>query len=142
MSFKTALILGLICQSIGLMLFGPESYFLYGGLMTHWNKLAPYPRVTMYSLMWIVVMPVIWQSLAIWRKTLVPPYLGNGMPITICSLVLHSLSLLLLLSVAGCVLTAENSSDTIAIAHNTTYTYTYSARLLPSILSKTPTHGA
>ena len=77
-SFKTALILGLTCQSIGLMLFGPEYYVLYGGLMDDWTRLAPYPQVTMYSLMWIVVTPVIWQSLAIWQKTLVPPYLGPG----------------------------------------------------------------
>ncbi|DBA95223.1 TPA: Na+/Pi symporter, variant 2 [Trebouxia sp. C0006] len=30
----------------------------------------------MYSLMWIVATPVIWQALAVWQKTIVPPYLG------------------------------------------------------------------
>lgn len=33
----------------------------------------------MYALMWMVIVPVIWQLLAIWHKTLVPPYLGLGM---------------------------------------------------------------
>ncbi len=76
--FKTALVLGVICQSLGVLIFGAEEYTVYGGLQDQSKKLAPCPRVTMYSLMWIVVTPVIWQALAIWQKTLVPAYLGTG----------------------------------------------------------------
>ena len=76
--FKIALVLGVICQSLGVLVFGPEEYNLYGGLLDQSKKLAPYPRVTLYSLMWIVLTPVIWQALAIWQKTLVPAYLGTG----------------------------------------------------------------
>ena len=76
--FKIALVLGVICQSLGVLVFGPEEHSLYGGLLDQSNKLAPYPGVTLYSLMWIVVTPVIWQALAIWQKTLVPAYLGTG----------------------------------------------------------------
>ncbi|KAL0031297.1 hypothetical protein WJX79_001595 [Trebouxia sp. C0005] len=75
--FKIALVLGVICQSLGVLVFGPEEYNLYGGLLDQSKKLAPYPRVTLYSLMWIVLTPVIWQALAIWQKTLVPAYLGT-----------------------------------------------------------------
>ena len=76
--FKVALVLGVICQSLGVLVFGPEEYIVYGGLLDESNKLAPYPREAMYSLMWIVVTPVIWQALSIWQKTLVPAYLGTG----------------------------------------------------------------
>ncbi|KAL0049305.1 hypothetical protein WJX82_010880 [Trebouxia sp. C0006] len=75
--FKVALVLGVICQSLGVLVFGPEEYIVYGGLLDESNKLAPYPREAMYSLMWIVVTPVIWQALSIWQKTLVPAYLGT-----------------------------------------------------------------
>jgi len=76
--FKIALVLGVICQSLGVLVFGPEEYIVYGGLLDQSNKLAPHPREAMYSLMWIVVTPVIWQALSIWQKTLVPAYLGTG----------------------------------------------------------------
>ena len=77
-SMRTALILGVICQCLGNILFGPEEYTVYGGFIDSWHKLAPYPGLTLYSLMWIVFTPVIWQALAIWQKTLVPAYLGAG----------------------------------------------------------------
>ena len=65
------------CQSLGIILFGSGAYALYGGYIDQYNQLSPQPSLTMYSLMWIVVTPVIWQSLAIWQKTLVPAYLGT-----------------------------------------------------------------
>ena len=76
--YKAALILALIFQSLGAIVFGPEAYTVNGGLLVQWNKLAPYPGVTMYSLMWIVVTPVVWQALAIRQKTLLPAYLMTG----------------------------------------------------------------
>ncbi|KAL0049121.1 hypothetical protein WJX82_007032 [Trebouxia sp. C0006] len=74
--YRTALVLGLICQSLGLIVFGPEGYPVFGGFIDQTSKFAAYPRLTMYSLMWIVATPVIWQALAVWQKTIVPPYLG------------------------------------------------------------------
>jgi len=76
--YRTALVLGLICQSLGLIVFGPEGYPVFGGFIDQTSKFATYPRLTMYSLMWIVATPVIWQALAVWQKTIVPPYLGVG----------------------------------------------------------------
>jgi len=76
--YRTALVLGLICQSLGLIVFGPEGYPVFGGFIDQRSKFATYPRLTMYSLMWIVATPVIWQALAVWQRTIVPPYLGVG----------------------------------------------------------------
>ena len=78
MTYRTALILGLICQSIGVLAFGPLAYPAYGGFLTQQNMLELYPGLCMYAMMWIVVTPVIWQALAIWQVVLVPAYLGTG----------------------------------------------------------------
>ncbi len=78
MNYKTALVAGLICQGAGVLAFGPEAYTVCGGYIDQWQKLAPYPRLTMYALVWIVFTPIVWQSLAVWQKTIVPPYLGTG----------------------------------------------------------------
>lgn len=77
--YRIALLLGLICHSLGLIVFGPEAYPVFGGYIDQRSNFATYPRLTMYSLMWIVVTPVIWQALAVWQRTIVPPYLGVGM---------------------------------------------------------------
>lgn len=77
-SYRTALVLGLICQSLGLIVFGPEAYRVLGGYIDQRSKFATYPWLTMYSLMWIVTTPVIWQALAVRQRTTVPPYLGVG----------------------------------------------------------------
>ena len=77
-SYRTALILGVICQSAGALAFGSEKYTVFGDLLQQWTKLEPYPRLTAYSLMWIVAVPVVWQVLAVWQAVPVPAYLGTG----------------------------------------------------------------
>ena len=77
-SYRTALILGVICQSVGALAFGAEEYTVFGDLLQQWTKLEPYPRLTVYALMWIVSVPVVWQVLAVWQAVLVPAYLGTG----------------------------------------------------------------
>ena len=77
-SYRTALILGVICQSAGALAFGAEKYTVFGDLLQQWTKLEPYPRLTAYSLMWIVAVPVVWQVLAVWQAVPVPAYLGTG----------------------------------------------------------------
>ena len=51
---------------------------LFGDLLQQWTKLEPYPRLTAYSLVWIVAVPVVWQVLAVWQAVPVPAYLGTG----------------------------------------------------------------
>ena len=77
-SYRTALILGVICQSAGALAFGAEKYTVFGDLLQQWTKLEPYPRLTAYALMWIVAVPVVWQVLAVWQAVPVPAYLGTG----------------------------------------------------------------
>ena len=77
-SYRTALILGVICQSAGALAFGAVKYTVFGHLLQQWTKLEPYPRLTAYSLMWIVAVPVVWQVLAVWQAVPVPAYLGTG----------------------------------------------------------------
>ncbi|DBA97694.1 TPA: hypothetical protein ACH3X3_012582 [Trebouxia sp. C0006] len=76
-SHRTALILGVICQSAGALAFGAVKYTVFGDLLQQWTKLESYPRLTAYSLMWIVAVPVVWQVLAVWQAVPVPAYLGT-----------------------------------------------------------------
>lgn len=78
LSCRTALVVGLICQSAGVLAFGPGAYTVYSGYLDHWEMVEPYPRLTMYTLMWMVVTPVIWEALAIWQMILLPAHLGLG----------------------------------------------------------------
>ncbi len=78
LSYRTALILGVICQSAGALAFGAEKYPVFGDLLQQWTKLEPYPRLTAYALMWIVAVPLVWQVLAVWQAVPVPAYLGTG----------------------------------------------------------------
>ncbi len=77
-TYRTAVILGLICQSAGMLAFSPSTYTVYDGFLAHWDMLEQCPLLTMYALMWMVTTPVIWQALAIWQRMLVPLYLGTG----------------------------------------------------------------
>ena len=77
-SYRTALILGVICQSAGALAFGARKYTVFGDMLQQWTKLEPYPRLTAYSLVWIVAVPVVWQVLAVWQAVPIPAYLGTG----------------------------------------------------------------
>ncbi|DBA79483.1 TPA: Na+/Pi symporter [Trebouxia sp. C0005] len=76
-SYRTALILGVICQSAGALAFGARKYTVFGDMLQQWTKLEPYPRLTAYSLVWIVAVPVVWQVLAVWQAVPIPAYLGT-----------------------------------------------------------------
>ena len=82
--YKTDLLLGTVGQAIGMTAFGPESYSVFSSLLTDWTSLQPYPRLTLYALMWILVTPTIRHFLSIWRKTLLPGYLATSMLLSSC----------------------------------------------------------
>ncbi len=50
-SYRTALILGVICQSAGALAFGAVKYTVFGDLLQQWTKLELYPRLTVCALM-------------------------------------------------------------------------------------------
>ena len=83
--YRTALVLGVIGQAIGMTAFGPENYTVFSGLLNDWMSLQPYPRLTLYTLMWITVTPIAWHFLSIWRKILLPGYLATSMLLSSCS---------------------------------------------------------
>ena len=68
----------MICQTAGVLAFGPRTYTTFGGFLDETTELKSHPQLVLYALMWTVVTPVVWQSLAIWRQILVPAYLGTG----------------------------------------------------------------
>ena len=78
-TYKTAVILGIIGQSLGMLAFGPETYSAYGVFLDERNALPEYPLLTMYALMWVIVVPVVWHALAMQQRILLPVYLGTGM---------------------------------------------------------------
>lgn len=77
--YRTAVLVGVVFQAAGMLAFGPETYTIFSGLLSNWHVLQPYPRATLYTLMWIQVTPIIWHSLSIWRRMLLPGYLATSM---------------------------------------------------------------
>lgn len=77
-NYRTAVILGIVCQTAGVLAFGPHTYTIYGGFLDSVTELKAHPELTLYAIMWTTITPVIWQALAIWWQILVPAYLGTG----------------------------------------------------------------
>lgn len=76
--YRTAVVLGIACQIVGIVVFGPRTATVYNGILYDWTKLKPYPELTLYALAWTEITLVIWQYLAIWKQILIPVYLGAG----------------------------------------------------------------
>ena len=77
--YRTAVIVGIIFQAAGMLAFGSETYTVFSGLLSDWHVLQLHPRATLYTFMWIQITPVIWHSLAIWQRMLLPGYLATSM---------------------------------------------------------------
>lgn len=76
--YRSAVLLGCICQHAGVLAFGPRTYPVYGGFLSSVFRLQAQPGLTLYSIMWTLITPVVWQFLAIRWRVLVPVYLGSG----------------------------------------------------------------
>ena len=76
--YRTAVLLGIICELVGVLVFGPRVAVVYNGILNDWTVLKPYPGLALYALMWAEMTLVTWQFLAIWKQILVPVYLGFG----------------------------------------------------------------
>ncbi len=76
--YRTAVVLGIACQIVGVVIFGPRSATIFNGILYDWTVLKPYPGLTLYALAWTEITLVIWQFLAIWKQILIPVYLGSG----------------------------------------------------------------
>ena len=77
--YKTALILGVIGQAVGMLAFGDETFAPFHGLLRTLEHVQLQPRLTLYALMWITVTPVVWHGLAIWQRLLLPGHLATSM---------------------------------------------------------------
>ena len=76
--YRSAVLLGCICQLAGVLTFGPRTYTVYGGFLSSVFRLNAQPGLTLYAIMWTVMTPVVWHILAIRWRILVPAYLGTG----------------------------------------------------------------
>ncbi|DBA79742.1 hypothetical protein WJX77_004526 [Trebouxia sp. C0004] len=76
LKYRTAVLLGIVGQVVGIVVFGPRTALVYSGILFDWTKLKPYPQLTLYAMMWAEVTLVTWQYLAIWKQVLIPVYLG------------------------------------------------------------------
>lgn len=77
-TYKTATILGLLGQAVGTLAFGTGKYNPFDQFLSNGERLAPYRNQTMYALMWVVVVPLLWDIAAIRQKIVAPLYLGTG----------------------------------------------------------------
>ena len=73
-------------QTIGMIAFGPETYSAYGQFLDARTQISLHPLLTMYAMMWVIIVPVIWHILAIWQKMLLSVYLGTGIAWNPCCL--------------------------------------------------------
>ncbi len=78
LKYRTAVLLGIVGQVVGIVVFGPRTASVYSGILFDWTKLKPYPELTLYAMAWAEVTLVTWQYLAIWKQVLIPVYLGTG----------------------------------------------------------------
>ena len=76
--YRTAVLLGISCELVGVLVFGPREAVVYNGILTDWTVLKSSPGLTLYALMWAEMTLVTWQFLAIWKHILIPVYLGFG----------------------------------------------------------------
>lgn len=76
--YRSAVLLGCICQLAGVLAFGPRTYTVYGGFLSSVLRLNAQPALTLYATMWTVITPVVWLFLAIRWRILVPAYLATG----------------------------------------------------------------
>ena len=78
LKYRSAVILGILCQTFGAVGFGTSTALPFGGLLEDWTLLRAHPKTTMYTLMWVSVVPAIGQAMALWRGVLVPTHLALG----------------------------------------------------------------
>lgn len=76
--YRTAVLLGIVCQLVGVLIFGPRVAVVYNGFLKDWTVLEPFPGLTLYALMWAQITPVMIQLLAIWQQILLPIFIGFG----------------------------------------------------------------
>ncbi|KAL3161411.1 hypothetical protein ABBQ32_010301 [Trebouxia sp. C0010 RCD-2024] len=74
--YRTAVLLGIVCQLVGVLIFGPRVAVVYNGFLKDWTVLEPFPGLTLYALMWAQITPVMIQLLAIWQQILLPIFIG------------------------------------------------------------------
>lgn len=77
-SYRKAVLLGLVGQTVGMIAFGPNTYSAYGQFLISTDQLQKYPMLTMYAMMWMIAVPLLWHIMAIWQKIILPVYLGTG----------------------------------------------------------------
>ena len=83
-SLRTAILLGVMCQMIGTIFYGPRSTPVFAGILYDWTVLKPYPGLTLYAIGWTIITTVTWQFLAIWKRIMIPVYLGSGELFFLC----------------------------------------------------------
>lgn len=76
--YRTAAVLGILCQTVGVLAFGPRQHPVFGGFLHGITDINAHPNLTLYALMWAVLTPPIWTLLAIRYRIPVPAYLGTG----------------------------------------------------------------
>lgn len=78
LTYRTTVILGVLCQTVGAMGFGIDTAHIFSGYLDKWTILQPHPVTTMYTLMWVSLISAIWQAISVWRRVLVPTHLALG----------------------------------------------------------------
>ena len=77
-NYRTAAVLGIVCQSVGVLAFGPRQHPVFGGFLESVRGINAQPNLALYAQMWAVLTPPIWALLAIRWHILLPAYLGTG----------------------------------------------------------------
>ena len=67
--YRTVVLLGIVCEMVGVLVLGPRVAIVYNGILTDWTVLKPFPGLTLYALMWAEITLVTWQVLAIWKQS-------------------------------------------------------------------------
>ncbi len=92
LKYRTALLLEVICQIIGIVAFGPHYLSPYSGVIKAGIAKSCEPELVMYSLLCVAFVLPVWHLLAYWKQVPISPFTQLGKRPYINSLISCTLS--------------------------------------------------
>ena len=78
LSYRTALLLEVMCQIVGNVAFGPHYLMPYSGFLKSETEVRDQPELVIYALLCVVAVLAVWHTLAFWQRVPSCPYTELG----------------------------------------------------------------
>ena len=91
LKYRTALLLEVTCQIIGIIAFGPHHLSPFSGVIKAGMAKSYDPDLVMYSLLCVAFVPSLWHLLSYWKQGPIAPFTQLGKGAGISSLISYTL---------------------------------------------------